>query len=394
MAIAVGARASRAALRRVALRDRGAQAPRADLEARALRRRHARVGRSATGRASAGAPSHERARSTSSAARIEYLRISVTDRCNFRCLYCMPRGRAAVAAEGGHPLVRGDRRGRAPARAARAAPRCGSPAASRRSARSSRRSCACCARCRRSRTSRSRRTACGCPSWRASSRDAGLDRVNMSADSLRPDRIAAIARRDLGFDPIASAIAARGGGPRADQDQRRRDARHQRRRGRGLRAAHARASVARALHRADAGRRDARAHVGARRAERRGARAHRARSARSRPTPVRRAATARRRTTGSPARAGTRRRDHADDAHVLRQLQPRAAHRRRPAAHLPLRRPRGRPARRRCAPASRSSRSSVQALAEKPQEHALLQMQRRRAARAVAGRRLSSIDAL
>ena len=22
--------------------------------------------------------------------RIEYLRISVTDRCNFRCLYCMP----------------------------------------------------------------------------------------------------------------------------------------------------------------------------------------------------------------------------------------------------------------------------------------------------------------
>ena len=23
--------------------------------------------------------------------RIEYLRISVTDRCNFRCLYCMPQ---------------------------------------------------------------------------------------------------------------------------------------------------------------------------------------------------------------------------------------------------------------------------------------------------------------
>ena len=36
-------------------------------------------------------------------------------------------------------------------------------------------------------------------------RDAGLDRVNMSADRLRPDRIAAIARRDLGFDPIAAA---------------------------------------------------------------------------------------------------------------------------------------------------------------------------------------------
>jgi cyclic pyranopterin phosphate synthase len=41
---------------------------------------------------------------------------------------------------------------------------------------------------------------------------AGLDRVNMSADSLRPDRIAAIARRDLGFDPIAAATAAQEAG--------------------------------------------------------------------------------------------------------------------------------------------------------------------------------------
>ena len=38
--------------------------------------------------------------------------------------------------------------------------------------------------------------------------DAGLDRVNLSADSLRPDRIVSIARRDLGFDPVASALAA------------------------------------------------------------------------------------------------------------------------------------------------------------------------------------------
>jgi cyclic pyranopterin phosphate synthase len=43
-------------------------------------------------------------------------------------------------------------------------------------------------------------------------REAGLDRVNMSADSLRPDRIAAIARRDLGFDPIAAAAAAEAAG--------------------------------------------------------------------------------------------------------------------------------------------------------------------------------------
>jgi cyclic pyranopterin phosphate synthase len=39
-------------------------------------------------------------------------------------------------------------------------------------------------------------------------RAAGLDRVNLSADSLRPERIAAIARRNLGFDPVVSASAA------------------------------------------------------------------------------------------------------------------------------------------------------------------------------------------
>jgi cyclic pyranopterin phosphate synthase len=43
-------------------------------------------------------------------------------------------------------------------------------------------------------------------------RDAGLDRVNISADSLRPDRIAAISRRDMQFDPIASATAAESAG--------------------------------------------------------------------------------------------------------------------------------------------------------------------------------------
>jgi cyclic pyranopterin phosphate synthase len=42
--------------------------------------------------------------------------------------------------------------------------------------------------------------------------EAGLDRVNMSADSLRPDRIVAIARRDIGFDPIAAAEAAEAAG--------------------------------------------------------------------------------------------------------------------------------------------------------------------------------------
>jgi len=37
---------------------------------------------------------------------------------------------------------------------------------------------------------------------------AGLDRINMSADSLRPDRIRAISRRTTDFDPVAAATAA------------------------------------------------------------------------------------------------------------------------------------------------------------------------------------------
>ncbi len=50
------------------------------------------------------------------------------------------------------------------------------------------------------------------PALARSLREAGLDRVNMSADSLRPGRIAAIARRDVGFDPIAAASAAEDAG--------------------------------------------------------------------------------------------------------------------------------------------------------------------------------------
>src|SRR5207244_1727074 len=57
------------------------------------------------------------------------------------------------------------------------------------------------------------------PELASTLRGAGLDRVNISADSLRADRIAAIARRNLGFDPIPAARAAvlgalePGGGP-------------------------------------------------------------------------------------------------------------------------------------------------------------------------------------
>ena len=86
---------------------------------------------------------------------IEYLRISVTDRCNFRCVYCMPLEGLPWLPKERHPALRGDRRGGAAARAARAAP----PAAHRwrtdhpPAARHAR--AACCARCRASRTSRS-----------------------------------------------------------------------------------------------------------------------------------------------------------------------------------------------------------------------------------------------
>jgi GTP 3',8-cyclase len=43
-------------------------------------------------------------------------------------------------------------------------------------------------------------------------RAAGLDRINMSADSLRPARIAAIARRNLSFDPVVSLTASEAAG--------------------------------------------------------------------------------------------------------------------------------------------------------------------------------------
>ncbi len=46
------------------------------------------------------------------------------------------------------------------------------------------------------------------PEIAAELRDAGLDRVNMSVDSLRGDRIVQIARRNLNFDPIRAAVAA------------------------------------------------------------------------------------------------------------------------------------------------------------------------------------------
>ena len=39
---------------------------------------------------------------------IDYMRISVTDRCNFRCRYCMPPGGAPCARPGDAPLEYGE----------------------------------------------------------------------------------------------------------------------------------------------------------------------------------------------------------------------------------------------------------------------------------------------
>jgi cyclic pyranopterin phosphate synthase len=138
---------------------------------------------------------------------IEYLRISVTDRCNFRCAYCMPEeglqwlpkaeilsyeeiievvrqlsplGLRRLRITGGEPTIRPDLDRLISG--LRAVPEIEDIALSTNGVK--------------------------LPAMAASLRAAGLDRVNMSADSLRPGRIAAIARRNLQFDPLASALAA------------------------------------------------------------------------------------------------------------------------------------------------------------------------------------------
>ena len=144
---------------------------------------------------------------------ISYLRISVTDRCNFRCLYCMPKdgltwlpkaeiltyeeiaelvrqlqplGIRRLRVSGGEPTIRPDLE--VLFRYLKAIPGIEDVALS---------------------TNGVRLVQLARPF-----RDAGLDRVNVSVDSLRPERIAQIARRDLGFDPMAAATAAEAAGLR------------------------------------------------------------------------------------------------------------------------------------------------------------------------------------
>jgi cyclic pyranopterin phosphate synthase len=143
--------------------------------------------------------------------RIEYLRISVTDRCNFRCVYCMPEegmqwlpksailsyeeiaevvrqlaplGLRRLRITGGEPTIRPQIHELI--RMLRAVPDITDIALSTNGVR--------------------------LPEIAPLLREAGLDRVNMSVDSLRADRIAGIARRNLGFDPVRAACAAQDAG--------------------------------------------------------------------------------------------------------------------------------------------------------------------------------------
>ncbi len=142
---------------------------------------------------------------------IQYLRISVTDRCNFRCRYCMPLeglpwlpksdilsyeeiadvvrqlaplGLRRVRLTGGEPTIR-PQLSRLIAMI-RAVDEVEDIALSTNGVK--------------------------LPALAGELAAAGLDRVNISADSLRSDRIVAIARRDLGFDPVRAASAAQAAG--------------------------------------------------------------------------------------------------------------------------------------------------------------------------------------
>jgi GTP 3',8-cyclase len=139
--------------------------------------------------------------------KIEYLRISVTDRCNFRCMYCMPLagvqwlpktdilsyeeiaevvrqlaplGLRRLRLTGCEPTLRPELQRLIAL--LRAIPEIEDIALSTNGLR--------------------------LPELASTLRGSGLDRVNMSADSLRLDRIRQIARRSIDFDPIAAATAA------------------------------------------------------------------------------------------------------------------------------------------------------------------------------------------
>lgn len=139
--------------------------------------------------------------------RIEYLRISVTDKCNLRCVYCMPLegldwlkreallsyeeiaeivrvmaplGLRRVRLTGGEPLVR--RNLSELVAMVRAVPEIEDISLST--------------------------NAVLLADQAEALRDAGLDRVNVSLDSLRPDRVDAISRRPGSYERIMEGLQA------------------------------------------------------------------------------------------------------------------------------------------------------------------------------------------
>lgn len=138
---------------------------------------------------------------------IEYLRISVTDRCNFRCLYCMPEeglqwlprseilsyeeitevvsqlaplGLRRLRLTGGEPTIRPELEKLVGM--LKRIPGVEDIALSTNGSRF--------------------------PEHAPKLRAAGLDRVNISADSLRPGRVRDIARRTVSTPPIDALLAA------------------------------------------------------------------------------------------------------------------------------------------------------------------------------------------
>jgi cyclic pyranopterin phosphate synthase len=145
---------------------------------------------------------------------IEYLRISITDRCNFRCVYCMPAaglpwiprertlsadeigrivgelaplGLRRVRLTGGEPTLRPDLE--RIVRLIRDVDAVTDLSLSTNGVR-----------------------LCQDPTLARRLRDAGLDRVNVSADSLRAERVVMLARRVLGFDAVRAASVAQAAG--------------------------------------------------------------------------------------------------------------------------------------------------------------------------------------
>ena len=269
------------------------------------------------------------------------LRISVTDRCNLRCVYCMPAEGMPWLPALGPADVRGAHALRARLRRVR---RLGRPPDRRRAdgARGPARARAHAERHRarpgpephdqRAQAAEARAASCA---------TAGLRRVNVSLDTLSRERFhRARAARPASPTTLRRARGREARRLRAHQDQRRADARPQRRRGR-CRSPAGRASRASSCASSSGCRSTSSTHVGPLAARDR-------RRDPSRSSPPRSRSTS---TTGAdpsaPARtcryrdgARPRRRHRLGDAPVLRPLRPHPPHRRRPDPHLPVRAPR------------------------------------------------------